>query len=57
MENCTKYRLKTTDELSRVLAARDRFFVIACNKCFQEFESRPEDACETFCALADRGYL
>ena len=53
MENCTKYRLKTTDELSRVLAERDHFFVIACNKCFQEFESRPEDGCETFCALAE----
>ena len=53
MENCTKYRLKTTDELSRILAERDQFFVISCNKCFQEFESRPEDACETFCALAE----
>ena len=37
MENYTKYKLKSKDELSSLLDGKDRLFLIACNKCFKEF--------------------
>ncbi len=46
MENYTKYRLKEIDELSPYLAGTDNVFVIACNKCFKEFETVDEPECE-----------
>ena len=52
MENYTKYRLKTPEELSEVLAGADHLFVIACNKCFKEFESVEEADCEEFLKIA-----
>ncbi len=39
LENYTKYRLKSADELAPFLAGTDNIFVVACNKCFKEFES------------------
>ncbi len=42
MENYTKYRLKGSEELAQVLAPLDNVFVIACNKCFKEFEELQE---------------
>ncbi len=53
MENYTKYRLKAEDELIRILEGKDNLFVIACNKCFKEFESAQEPDCETFVAFAE----
>ncbi len=46
MENYTKYRLKEIDELSPYLSGTDNVFVIACNKCFKEFETVDEPECE-----------
>ena len=40
MENYTKYRLKDKEELVSLLAGKDNLFIIACNKCFKEFEKR-----------------
>ena len=48
MENYTKYKLKSNDELSSLLADKDQLFLIACNKCFKEFETVSEPDCEEF---------
>ena len=52
MENYTKYKLKAVDELEALLADKDNLFVIACNKCFKEFETLDEPDCEAFVNLA-----
>ena len=52
MENYTKYKLKAEDELKALLAERDNLFVIACNKCFKEFETINEPDCEAFVKIA-----
>ena len=52
MENYTKYRLKDKDELVSVLAGKDTLFIIACNKCFKEFETIDEPECSEFEKLA-----
>ena len=52
LENYTKYKLKGIDELKPYLAETDRIFVIACNKCFKEFESVDEPDCDEFVKLA-----
>ena len=48
----TKYVLKDNEELTALLADKDNIFVIACNKCFKEFESVNEDDGEEFVKLA-----
>ena len=52
MENYTKYKLKAADELASVLAGTDNLFVIACNKCFKEFETTQEPDCDAFVKIA-----
>ena len=52
MENYTKYQLKSNDELAQLLADKDNLFVIACNKCFKEFETVDEPDCEEFIKFA-----
>ena len=52
LENYTKYRLKPAEELIPVLAGTDNIFVIACNKCFKEFETIDEPDCEEFVKIA-----
>ncbi|MBQ8508209.1 MAG: electron transport complex subunit RsxC, partial [Clostridia bacterium] len=52
MVNYTKYKLKAIDELASVLAGTDNLFVIACNKCFKEFETLDEPDCEVFEKIA-----
>ncbi len=52
LENYTKYQLKEHDELASVLADKDHLFVIACNKCFKEFETTDEPECEEFAKIA-----
>ena len=52
MENYTKYRLKDKGELVSVLAGKDNLFIIACNKCFKEFETIDEPECSEFEKLA-----
>ena len=52
MENYTKYRLKETGELEALLEGKDNLFVIACNKCFKEFEALTEPDCEAFLEIA-----
>ncbi len=48
MENYTKYRLKAAEELKSLLDGKDNLFVIACNKCFKEFETVDEPDCAAF---------
>ena len=56
MENYTKYRLKSSEELASVLEGKDNLFVIACNKCFKEFETVDEPDCDEFLKFAaDQG--
>ena len=52
MENYTKFRLKKVDELTSVLADKDNLFIIACNKCFKEFETVDEPECGEFEKIA-----
>lgn len=52
MENYTKYRLKSPEELTQTLAGTDHIFVVACNKCFKEFTCVDEPECGEFAALA-----
>ncbi len=54
MENYTKYKLKAADELASILAGTDGLFVIACNKCFKEFDTMVETDCDEFLALAEQ---
>ena len=53
MENYTKYKLKEYDELAALLADKNNLFVIACNKCFKEFETIDEPDCDTFMRIAE----
>ncbi len=50
MENYTKYRLKGDEELLSLIEQKDNVFIVACNKCFKEFETPDEPDCQ---ALAD----
>ena len=52
MEDYTKYRLKSSEELIQTLAGTDHIFVVACNKCFKEFMSVDEPECDEFADLA-----
>ena len=52
MENYTKYKLKAIDELAPIIAGTENLFVIACNKCFKEFETIDEPDCDTFVKIA-----
>ncbi|MCD7817508.1 MAG: electron transport complex subunit RsxC [Lachnospiraceae bacterium] len=52
MEDYTKYRLKSRDELTSILADTDHLFVIACNKCFKEFTTVDEPDCAEFEKIA-----
>ena len=52
MENYTKYRLKTEQELLSALSGLNRIFVISCNKCFKEFDEITEPECDAFVELA-----
>ena len=52
MENYTKYKLKAWEELADLLEDKDNLFVVACNKCFKEFESVNEPDCDEFLKLA-----
>ncbi len=52
MENYTKYKLKNKDELVQLLDGKDNLFIVACNKCFKEFESIDEPDCDMFAGLA-----
>ena len=53
LENYTKYRLKEIDELAPFLAGTDKIFVVACNKCFKEFETVDEPDCGEFVKMAE----
>jgi electron transport complex protein RnfC len=48
LENYTKYKLKSSDELAELLADKDQLFIVACNKCFKEFETMEEPECGEF---------
>ena len=52
LENYTKYKLKGNDELVSLLAGKDNLFVVACNKCFKEFETVDEPDCGEFEKIA-----
>ena len=52
MENYTKYRLKGAEELASLLAGKDNLFVIACNKCFRQFDTVDEPDCDEFLKIA-----
>ena len=52
MENYTKYKLKSNEELNALLADKDQIFVLACNKCFKEFDTMDEPDCAEFEKIA-----
>ncbi len=53
MENYSKYRLKDADELAQFLENRDNIFVVACNKCFKEFETVDEPDCDELVKIVE----
>ena len=53
MENYTKYALKTAEELTALLEGKDNLFVVACNKCFKEFDTMYEPDLDEFLKLAE----
>ncbi len=52
MENYTKYKLKGREELVSLLDGTDNLFIVACNKCFKEFETIDEPDCGEFEKIA-----
>ncbi len=52
MENYTKYKLKSSEELAALLADKDNLFLVACNKCFKEFDTVDEPDCDELVKLA-----
>jgi len=52
LENYTKYALKATEQLKALLSQTDDLFVIACNKCFKQFETTENADCDAFLQLA-----
>ena len=53
VENYTKYALKTAEELTALLEGKDNLFVVACNKCFKEFNTTYEPDLDEFLKLAE----
>ena len=53
MKDYTKYALKPSAELYELLAANDNIFVLACSKCFKEFNELLEPECDAFLKLAE----
>ena len=53
MENYTKYALKATEELTSLLCDKDNIFVIACNKCFHEYNSTENQDCDNLLTLIE----
>jgi len=49
----TKYKLKAAEELASVLQGVDNLFVLACNKCFKEFDTLDEPDCAEFVKIAE----
>ena len=52
MVDYTKYVLKSKEELEALLAGKDQFFLVACNKCFKEFDTVQEPELDEVAALA-----
>ncbi|MCL1849700.1 MAG: electron transport complex subunit RsxC [Clostridiales bacterium] len=52
MEDYTKFKLKRKEELAPFLADKEKLFVVACNKCFKEFEIGEEPECGQFQEIA-----
>ena len=52
LENYTKYKLKAAEELAEALKGANNLFVVACNKCFKEFETTQEPDCDAFLEFA-----
>ena len=53
VENYTKYALKPAEQLTALLEGKDNLFVIACNKCFKEFDTNNEPDLDEFLKLAN----
>ena len=53
MENYTKFALKPWGDLAALLEDKDRFCIVACNKCFKAFETMEEPECQKVIALAE----
>jgi len=51
LEDYTKFKLKSTDELTQLLEHKDHLYVVSCNKCFKEFDAATEPECEQFCTF------
>ena len=39
MVDYTKYVLKSSEELEALLADKDNLFILACNKCYKEYDT------------------
>ena len=50
--NYTKYELKCSEELEALLAGKDNLYVVACNKCYKEFDTTDEPEAAAFIEMA-----
>ena len=48
----TKYVLKGNEELEALLEGKDNLFIVACNKCFKEYDTTDEPECSALAELA-----
>ena len=51
MEDYTKYKLKSNEQLLPYLENKENLLIIACNKCFKEFIAEDEPECGEFVRL------
>ena len=54
MENYTKYRLKNAEELAGELSGRNSLFVVACGKCFGEYDTTQTEELDSFITMAQQ---
>ena len=52
MVDYTKYVLKSGEELTALLTGKDNLFLVACNKCFKEFDTVQEPELDEMVSLA-----
>lgn len=48
LEDYTKFKLKSKEELTPFLEDKDNLYIVACNKCFKEFQIADEPECSNF---------
>ena len=51
MVDYTKFKMKARNELVELLDDKDKFYIVACKKCFKKFQIEDEPECNEFSKL------